>query len=1342
MYGFMCKNKGAISVFLVIVLVPMLVVSSLFVDISRVELAKSVAESSGVVTLNTALTNYDAVLKDMYGLFATSQNTDEMFENLEDYYRKCIESAGVAEPDADNYVEQIMQFVKSETGSDDILNMDLTSFEVTKPTGGDLANPAILKEQIVEFMKYRGPISLGSGIFDALSSIKNVKKQTKLVESKSNFYDKQTDIMSDLEKVWNYIEDYQYRDAQSLYKGDTHTFPGGDYVETVTENIDSLKEQFKDCMTDFVKYVYFADTNYIIQNSGLDGYGVTKTTGGDGDYTEKWTVVATDKKEYSINKVTKKTEKAKDSDIKKIESYLTEIYKAQTALNKLKSDAKYLQISNGNSNMLEADKIKAVCAFNSFSEYHNNIKNLVENLAELKNLYNKYTYDGGSALNNYTAKADENEKKFTVEKCKDGETGNLGGVISGQLNLLTDEDGSEISIYNNHLDCVRGYWSDTHEAVRQARENINNMCSYVYATTHLFDLFLDDKIEKLDKAIGLLNGIKTDLGNSESEYNKALKEWQSSANNLKGDTIGNNDLSEIERVKDILTVDEVQKLITRLEGAKTTLSKIKNQNSQYKTLDTAWLNFEGIDYSNLREKLTDAQKNKIESGDYDSAIEDLCNTVYGYFDLDSASVNSTDSKSPDLTKEQVKLYTWLYSNFFKEGKYSGRDLYTESGTSTTDETTKLSSNKETAKDQNDTTEKEAKKNNEKTLEQTTAPDRDYLEKYLPSQEWNDTVTQLEQISTGGKVTSSSEEMLKGATSALDMFNDLITKIGSMATDLRDDMYIASYIMNMFSYSTYEQEIVAKYGDSESLGDGFESWYKYDSESGKYTYSDYLNKQKNKSVLLDKAKTLTKVGINPNSSYLYGKEVEYIIFGSESEDNDPRTAAYGTIYAIRFAMNTAYAFTDKEIAATAQAAATALFGVPPLTPLIPVAKVAMTIGFALAESAYDLYQLKCGKEIPLMKNSDTWMMKPTNAMGTAIQVVGNAVLDETSTMLNEVLNKTDDELSKMIEAGGKELDTIATSIVGSTIEELQGYGEQTLQEFMSICDTIGASVDTMNQTIEEKVESAGRQLDEWLEAQKATDSDVVYKIKEAAVNVLKDNGNKYIKKVFEQIDARKTFTGSADEYADQYKIALQNIQKEINTKISSVIDAGKDAVKAMETEAIEKLKEAANDGVDSLREQINETISKQFGNATGNTGVASAQSSIISTLLSWRYSDYLQLFLLAGLVKSQETILLRTADVIELNMQQFNGGVLGYTEETETVEVSRLWGLIKYNKEQTVTKENSEAFKLKKAYTFLNVKATIQVKPLLLTLPLIAPSVDSDLIGTKWYEITYEGTMGY
>ena len=47
--------------------------SAIIVDISRVNMAKQMMSSAGDLTMNTALANYDTILKDVYGLFAMSQ---------------------------------------------------------------------------------------------------------------------------------------------------------------------------------------------------------------------------------------------------------------------------------------------------------------------------------------------------------------------------------------------------------------------------------------------------------------------------------------------------------------------------------------------------------------------------------------------------------------------------------------------------------------------------------------------------------------------------------------------------------------------------------------------------------------------------------------------------------------------------------------------------------------------------------------------------------------------------------------------------------------------------------------------------------------------------------------------------------------------------------------------------------------------------------------------------------------------------------------------------------------------------------------------------------------------
>ena len=54
----------------------------------------------------------------------------------------------------------------------------------------------------------------------------------------------------------------------------------------------------------------------------------------------------------------------------------------------------------------------------------------------------------------------------------------------------------------------------------------------------------------------------------------------------------------------------------------------------------------------------------------------------------------------------------------------------------------------------------------------------------------------------------------------------------------------------------------------------------------------------------------------------------------------------------------------------------------------------------------------------------------------------------------------------------------------------------------------------------------------------------------------------------------------------------------------------------------------------------------------------------------------------------------------------------------------------------------EAFKLKNSYTYLQIKADVEVEPLLMKMPLFDQVIQSDSMGTKWYELKYDGVYGY
>ena len=67
------KARGAVSVFLIIILVPCLLFSSIFVDLSKVYLAESQAESAADLALNSLVSHFDYDLNDWYGMVASCQ---------------------------------------------------------------------------------------------------------------------------------------------------------------------------------------------------------------------------------------------------------------------------------------------------------------------------------------------------------------------------------------------------------------------------------------------------------------------------------------------------------------------------------------------------------------------------------------------------------------------------------------------------------------------------------------------------------------------------------------------------------------------------------------------------------------------------------------------------------------------------------------------------------------------------------------------------------------------------------------------------------------------------------------------------------------------------------------------------------------------------------------------------------------------------------------------------------------------------------------------------------------------------------------------------------------------
>ncbi len=100
------------------------------------------------------------------------------------------------------------------------------------------------------------------------------------------------------------------------------------------------------------------------------------------------------------------------------------------------------------------------------------------------------------------------------------------------------------------------------------------------------------------------------------------------------------------------------------------------------------------------------------------------------------------------------------------------------------------------------------------------------------------------------------------------------------------------------------------------------------------------------------------------------QIEYLIAGNDSDVDNLRSVA-GRICAIREAANALYLLSSSEKRLEIQGAALVACGLLLLPWLIPVLEAAILLGWAFAESVYDVKSLLSGGCIPLLKDDDSW-----------------------------------------------------------------------------------------------------------------------------------------------------------------------------------------------------------------------------------------------------------------------------------------------------------------------------------------------------------------------------------
>lgn len=954
------KQKGAISVFLSIILVPCIVVSSVFVDLSRVHLSKTTAESAADLALNSLLTNYDADLKDWYGMVASCQNIDDFYEASAGYFLRMLSSQGMS----DEEILLLSDYYADATNDDtiyDLLKVECntqSSGMITPVDGANLSNAAMIKEQVVEFMKYRAPIEIATNLVDRLTRDSTVKgaleadENEPLVKDKEAFYKSEGDLVE--------AAFYTYQAIKAYYLA----------VNKDGFTNDSLAAQYT--VLGGYQNAYKEITGYVISNltntSGLQRYSrvtITKTY-----YNEQYTNPERSFSEVYSEKVREDESDVYYIDLEDVEDLVKDLQKKIQEFNTAKSNFS-----------TAAQPILKKLPYGTESSQTNPIQWWVQmNHAVNASTGTNHTAQVESAAQEMmraysrVLAIDECELRGTLPtgwaslddwKTKYNGTSLISQAESLQATYLTSGVSNDNDLYLKAVKNLESVSSSQYGNINAAnlyvsingnRVNLNSALSLISAQLTSAKQQIKGYVDLLNVAIdGDGDGDDTpsldELQSYVETYEKKLQEWTDTADGLDTTMAG-------EDQKEILDREEAVEISQQdLTILKTRLVNIRSQFQEIiDAVDTLKWGGEAIaGITSLETFKVKAGVNVDRIGTTNGELTSYADALFGEKFAPKSLPNMEhkgDSKydvSIDPVSENVDtpdLWIYLYKKY--RASESGME--------------QAKQEKEDAKNMSD-----KKASDTKNKDRYSGGGKKVPWEYSNSATYN---------------MGSSLEGIVGVIESL---------VSGDFTGMRDDLYATTYIMEMFSYATYQNEglynlLTEK--DPNKITQLKLSNYDTvhyptvmgDSEKDAHTWlsadpKDVYNK------------SLTNHLINKTNNAAYEAEVEYILCGGKDSTNkDNVKKVYENIYVLRYGLNLVSGFqhfwaldpmTAGSKSPTASAIYYAALGVNGATAgiiPIPVTEAVLIPILTIFETSKDLERLEAGFPVELYKSeSEHWWL---------------------------------------------------------------------------------------------------------------------------------------------------------------------------------------------------------------------------------------------------------------------------------------------------------------------------------------------------------------------------------
>lgn len=1409
--------RASVSVMLSILLLPILALIGAMVDHANLNLSRSMVENAGELTVNAALANYDTVLKDVYGLFAMSQDYDDLSDNLEEYFVNSLSAYGLIDKSnphesetLNKITEELRDFLGGITTEDinsGVINFAYEDFAGEVMASSALSNPDVLRNQIVEFMKYRGPAEVGLELLDALNVFRGANSKVEVTNAKTEL-DESTAEVTDIceefyralvrfddlvEKIqnaekeidWNVVSEnakianakiylcgtsvnmkkqtFHYLNTSSTvakYTDSGYKSSKKNYSESNNSTIDSLISTIKSkSETLALKIISLYDR----MPSGTDGEAPKRA-----------------EVESAFNDY-----RALCDEVKKLTEYWMGVYAKYEELEKAYTEKK--DEVEALEQELAGIPTKKTTLASQISQLKGEISDLEDELSELSPISDPIEY--------ISVKGKLDDKKSELSKKED----ELDGLPVREQEINNQLPGlrSERDLLKDERDDVKAVSDKIKKALLQEPTQGNNYTAgYSFSVEKSMKTFVERYTNYVNDATNEAYQALKKIYDEQRPYYAAIhtilneeKETKWWKKLFSGKKFMDYLLGMGDKVKD--KIIEVQDAAKNLSSEADAYGAKEGQDEYYTLMkseaNAALVQFTAED--------VDAVMNQVEAVNRflrgtDGAMTLMDRLVYEREFLQKDNFEKKHAEAicehaADISGLASKTVEQCYDDYFlvmDEKKEYTKDAYLKQirqanvmygdGTSENISVPKfylyLISTYDVPEDQKSDDEKDNGKNvmqsasklNEQIgddTEKSAELGKDITYEVFDILSSNNGDGSAADTAGGGFGAMESEVggILQQFRSMISLAEGIVGTISKGLENVRDNLLVTSYLFENFSYATIESEAAVE-----------------------------LQKKKEKGLNPTPTvpKTLTNIEINANNNALYGCELEYILYGYRGEKTTKgiwwwkETTVTGpienvkivrcNIFSLRFLMNSIFALTDKginsETLPPAMAIQTATCGYFPYK----VAQVIIKICLAMAESLNDVNELMEGKKVPLIKTKDTWCFSVQGMIGKLKEEVTEQVAGALSDLASQAVDKLNNDLQNLIDSGIEMGEKNLNDLMQGTVQNLSDCVNAKLQEAIgaasqAITNAVGESFmemftspHTFDSTkltagITDKVKSVlsstpyGDSVADYLNAKiegmvnfvinTTIDNESVVSMLDKFHTSVKDSGNGTFtvqNNMYPDLIAH--VQKAIDMYVGLIKDELDNKANQLSAaaagKVQNIVDT---KLKPLMNDTADKIKESASEQIDNIKNTVNEELDNLFpagskddqkldmlkgADSSGKKSIM--DNALVSTILSFSYKDYLQLFIFLGLSSNDaDNILKRTAEVMELNIR---------TKLTDY-----------YKRSDSPAKHPADNFSMEKAYTYVTLNTKIGVRPLLMSKKLF---LRNDMEKVKYWTYEY-GTLG-